>query len=60
MIELAVAELEGGDGMVCSEIECEVEESESVLLLPMDRRRHLRRHGNWLPLGCYCCGLGVV
>jgi hypothetical protein len=52
VIELAVAGFERGDEMMCSEVEYEVEELELGPLLPPDRHRHLRRHGNWLHLSC--------
>jgi len=54
VIGLAVAELESEDEMMHSE----VEELESGLVFPTDHHRHLHRHGNWLPLRCYC-GLWV-
>lgn len=53
-------EPEGEDEMVRSEVESEIEELELIPLLLMNRRHHLRRHGNLLLLGCYFGGLRVA
>lgn len=55
-----LVELEVEDEMVRSEVESEVEELELVPLLLMNRHHHLRRRGNWSPLGRYFGGLQVV